>query len=135
MSQTSGFLKPVSFATCSYVKKRPSARADMVFGAISTWSGLLDLPFAEKIFLDDRSPDFAALRVLQSTELLNKFTRAEYCTTKHPLHCNFGFVGCTQLATSPYILHLDDDVYVNGTPEDCRQAIDNAIRVMEEHPS
>jgi len=107
----------------------------MVFGAVSSWADMLDLPFAEKIFLDDRSPDLGALQLLRSTQLLDKFTRAEYCTTSHPAHCNFGYVGSVQLATTPYIFHLDDDVYVNGSAEECRQAIDLAIHVMEEHPT
>lgn len=128
------FLQPVAFATCSYLKRRPGARKAMVLRALTSWGDLLDLPFAEKIFLDDRSPDLGALRLLASTHLLEKFTRVEYCSVAHPAHCNFGYVGAVQLAASPYILHLDDDVSVTGSPQECAQWIDLAIRVMEEDP-
>ena len=128
------FLQPVAFATCSYLKRRPGARKAMVLRALSSWGDLLDLPFAEKIFLDDRSPDLGALRLLASTHLLEKFTRVEYCSVAHPAHCNFGYVGAVQLAASPYILHLDDDVSVTGSQQECAQWIDLAIRVMEEEP-
>lgn len=132
MNEHAGFLKPIAFATCSYLKSRPGDRAPMVFGAISSWKDMLDLPFAEKIFLDDRSPQCGALRLLASTNLLEKFTRAEYCATAHPAHCNFGYIGAVQLATTPYVLHLDDDVYVTGSRQQCKEIIDLAIRVMEE---
>jgi hypothetical protein len=135
MSKSVDFPKPVAFATCSYMKKRSGARTRMVFEALSSWSDLLDLPFAEKIFLDDRSPDCHALRLLQSTHMLEKFTRAEYCVTEHPPACAFGYVGALQLAASPYIMHLDDDVYFTGSQDEGRKLISEAIRVMEEDPA
>jgi hypothetical protein len=107
----------------------------MVLGAFSTWADLLDLPFAEKIFLDDRSPECGGLKLLASAQLLDKFTRAEYCTVKHPPHSNFGIVASMRLATTPYIMHLDDDVYVSGTPDDCKRAIDRAVHMMEQDPA
>jgi hypothetical protein len=127
----SGFLRPMAFSTCCYMKKHPGERAKMVFEAISSWKELLDLAFAEKIFLDDRSPEFSGLRLLTSTQLLDKFTRAEYCTIDHPPHSNFGIVRSLELTSAPYIMHLDDDVHVKGTPNDCKRLIDLAIDVME----
>jgi len=103
----------------------------MVSEAISTWSDLLDLPFAEKYFLDDQSHDFGALKLLVSGNLLGKFTHAEYCTIRHSPHSNFGIVRGLELATTPYIMHLDDDVYVSGTADQCKEAITLAIDVME----
>ncbi len=135
MSDDSSFLQPIAFSTCSYLKRRPGERAKMVFEAISTWKGLLNLPFAEKIFLDDRSAEFGGLRLLASTQLLDRFTRAEYCTVKHPPHSNFGIVRSLELASTPYIMHLDDDVYVSGTSDECRRLIDTAIHVMEQDPA
>lgn len=40
-----------SLCTCSYLKSVSDYRASIVRGAMQSWDGLLDLPFAEKIFL------------------------------------------------------------------------------------
>ena len=46
-----------SFSTCSYIKSLRDQRASIVCRAIQSWAKVLELPFAEKIFLDDSSPD------------------------------------------------------------------------------
>ncbi len=129
------FLKPISFSTCSYMRRHPGERAKMVSEAISSWADLLDLPFAEKYFLDDRSPDFGAFKLLASGHLLGKFTHAEYCTISHAPHSNFGILRSLELAATPYIMHLDDDVFVTDTADQCKEAINLAIHVMENDPA
>jgi hypothetical protein len=107
----------------------------MVKKALASWSELLQLPFAEKIFLDDQSPNHAALSVLESSSLRDKFSRVEYHDIKHPPHSNFGIVASMRLATTPFILHLDDDVFVTTTGAQCREFIELAAGLLKDDPS
>jgi hypothetical protein len=110
-------------------------RARMVKQALASWSKFLKLPFAEKIFLDDRSPGFGGLNILAESSVLDLFTSVQYQTIAHAPHSNFGIVGCMQLASAPFILHLDDDVFAAQPTEECQKFIEAAIGVMEKEPS
>jgi hypothetical protein len=78
-----------------------------------------------------RSPDFTASRLFQKLNLADKFDRFQYTTPSHPPHSNFGIVGTLSLATTPYILHLDDDVSVVASAATCFDWIDRCIRIMD----
>lgn len=103
----------------------------MVKETLLTWTDLLQLPFAERIFLDDQSPDCNALRALQNAEMLGRFDRVQYHSVKHAPHSNFGIVASLALADTPYIMHLDDDVHVTAPASACRDAIERALEVLE----
>lgn len=126
-----GFYKPVSFAACSYLNPKNHYRKRIISTTLLTWHELLDLPFTERIFLDDRSPDFAASKLFHKLNLVDKFDRFEYTTLRHPPHSNFGIVGTLNLASTPYILHLDDDVSVVAPSAICFDWIDRCIRIMD----
>jgi hypothetical protein len=128
-------LQDVAFTTCSYIKDTVSVRAKMVRKVLASWTELLQLPFAEKIFLDDQSPGRAALKVLDATSLREKFSRVQYHEVKHPPHSNFGIVASMCLASTPYIFHLDDDVFMTTTGEKCREFLELALRLMEDDSS
>jgi hypothetical protein len=63
--------------TCSYLKSLRNRRADIVREAIQSWDKFLELPFAEKIFLDDGSPDINGIQILKLSTNLNKFMRSD----------------------------------------------------------
>ena len=128
---STGFYRPVSFAACSYVKPDNAHRRKLVKKTFQTWNEFLSLPFTERIFLDDRSPDSTASRILASAGLAEKFDRVLYQSEPHPPHSNFGIVGVMDLCQTPYILHLDDDVSVVASAKDCFHWIDLCIRLME----
>lgn len=128
-------MRNITFSTCSYIKNISGVRGRMVKSAISSWAEMLQLPFAEKIFLDDQSPNSAALSLLDACAMREKFSRVLYHDVKHPPHSNFGIVASMRLATTPLILHLDDDVFATGTADECRSFIELAARLMEADPS
>ena len=65
----------------------------------------------------------------------DKFSRVEYNQVKHPPHSNFGIVASMQMATAPFILHLDDDVFVKSSAAQCREFIELAAGLMADNPS
>lgn len=128
------FSQPVSFTACSFLKPGGTSRRRLLRKTLATWRNLLDLPFAERIFLDDRSPDSAATRLLEEIGLAGKFDQVRYQDTPHPPHSNFGIVGSFELGSSPYLLHLDDDVKVSGPPGKLHAYIEQVLRILSGHP-
>lgn len=121
-----------SFSTCSYIKSLRDYRASIVRSAIQSWAKLLELPFAEKIFLDDSSPDLNGMKVLQSSNQINHFDSVRYNTISHPPHCNFGTVISLNLCKSDYIFHLDDDIQIVGTHQDCINILEHGLTILHE---
>ncbi|MDF5722953.1 MAG: hypothetical protein PUP91_21265 [Rhizonema sp. PD37] len=121
-----------SFSTCSYIKSLRYQRASIARRAIQSWAKLLELPFAEKIFLDDSSPDFNALKVLQSSDEINHFDSVSYNTRSHPPHTNFGTVTSLNLCKSDYIFHLDDDIQIVGSHQDCLNILEHGLTILHE---
>ena len=107
----------------------------MVERTFESWCDFLQLPFREKLFLDDHSPGLGALRLLEKSGALGFFTEVRYQTLAHAPHSNFGIVACLEMASTPYIVHLDDDVFVTTTAEECRSYIQAMIDVMERDSS
>jgi hypothetical protein len=128
-------MRNITFSTCSYIKDISGVRGRMVRSAINSWAEMLQLPFAEKIFLDDQSPNSAALSLLDACSMRGKFSRVLYHDIKHPPHSNFGIVASMRLATTPFILHLDDDVFATGTLDEFRSFIELAAGLMEDDSS
>ncbi|MEH2310975.1 MAG: hypothetical protein V7K35_06020 [Nostoc sp.] len=124
--------KKTSFSTCSYIKSLRNYRSVIVGRAIQSWAKLLELPFAEKIFLDDSSPDFNAMKVLQSSNQINHFDSVRYNTRSHPPHCNFGQVISLNLCKSDYIFHLDDDIQIVGSHQDCINLLEHGLTILNE---
>jgi hypothetical protein len=129
------FAEEISFSTCCFLRERRGVRAAMVKAAIDSWTDLLDLPFKQRIFLDDHSPKINGLRLLLSSKLIDKFDHVQYQTINHPPHSNFGIVASLELAHSPYILHLDDDVRIVAPVEECYEVIQEAIVTMGQDPT
>lgn len=121
-----------SFSTCSYIKSLRDRRASIVRSAIQSWAKLLELPFAEKIFLDDSSPDFNGMKVLQSSNQINHFDSVRYNTISHPPHSNFGIVISLNLCKSDYIFHLDDDIQIVGSHQDCINILEHGLTILNE---
>ncbi|MEH2446552.1 MAG: hypothetical protein V7K18_12425 [Nostoc sp.] len=121
-----------SFSTCSYIKSLRDYRPEIVRRAIQSWVKLLELPFAEKIFLDDSSPDLNAMKLLQSSNQINHFDSVRYNTISHPPHSNFGILISLNLCKSDYILHLDDDIQIVGTHQDCINILEHGLTILNE---
>ncbi|MBP5976993.1 hypothetical protein HW132_30805 [Brasilonema sp. CT11] len=121
-----------SFCTCSYLKSLDNERASIVRRAIESWDKILELPFAEKIFLDDSSPDFNGMKILQSSNQINNFDCVRYNTMTHPPHCNFGTLLSLNLCKSDYILHIDDDQKIVGTHQDCINILEHGLSILHE---
>jgi len=130
-TRTSELFSKTSFCTCSYLKSLGNRRTSLVRNAIQSWDKFLELPFAEKIFLDDGSPDINGIRLLKQTNILNKFDEVRYNSLIHPPHSNFGIVCSMTLCRGDYILHLDDDINVTGSYEDCLNLLERSIEVLE----
>jgi len=125
----------LTFTTSSYIKDPAGQRARIVSRAMSTWSEFLSLPFGDTIFLDDHSPGHNATRLLQNCELENSFKRIEYETTTHPAQSNFGIVAAFNLADTPFIMRLDDDVHVTGNKSECSAFLARALNILREDQS
>lgn len=121
-----------SFSTCSYIKSLRDYRTVLVRRAIQSWAKVLELPFAEKIFLDDSSPDLNGIKVLQSSNQINRFDCVRYNTMSHPPHSNFGILISLNLCKSDYILHLDDDIQIVGTHQDCINILEHGLTILNE---
>ncbi|MEH2332396.1 hypothetical protein [Nostoc sp.] len=124
--------KKTSFSTCSYIKSLRDYRAFIVCRAIHSWAKVLELPFAEKIFLDDSSPDLNGMKLLQSSNQINHFDCVRYNTISHPPHSNFGILISLNLCKSDYILHLDDDIQIVGTHQDCINILEHGLTILNE---
>lgn len=122
-----------SFCTCSYLKSVRDYRASIVYRAMQGWHSLLKLPFAEKIFLDDSSPDFNGMRMLKYSNKLNDFDSVRYNTMLHPPHSNFGILMSMSLCKGEYIMHVDDDVKVSETERDCLNFLEHSLIIMQEN--
>ncbi|MEH2413348.1 hypothetical protein [Nostoc sp.] len=121
-----------SFSTCSYIKSLRDYRPFIVRRAIQSWAKVLELPFAEKIFLDDSSPDLNGIKLLQSSNQINRFDCVRYNTMSHPPHSNFGILISLNLCKSDYILHLDDDIELVGTHQDCIKILEHGLTILNE---
>lgn len=121
-----------SFCTCCYLKSLRDYRASLIRSSIETWDKLLEIPFAEKIFLDDGSPNVNGIRLLKSTKNINKFDEVRYNTLIHPPHSNFGIVYSMNLCQSEYILHLDDDINVTGSYQECLNLLERSLEILEQ---
>ncbi|MFN6563186.1 MAG: hypothetical protein RMY28_025800 [Nostoc sp. ChiSLP01] len=121
-----------SFSTCSYLKSLRDSRASFVHSAMQSWDKILELPFAEKIFLDDSSPDFNGMKILQLCNQINHFDCVRYNTMKHPPHSNFGILISLNLCKFDYILHIDDDIQIVGTHQDCINIIEHGLTILNE---
>ncbi|MEH2319753.1 hypothetical protein [Nostoc sp.] len=121
-----------SFSTCSYIKSLRDYRPLIVRRAIQSWAKVLELPFAEKMFLDDSSPDLNGIKVLQSSNQINRFDCVRYNTMSHPPHSNFGILISLNLCKSDYILHLDDDIQLVGTHQDCIKILEHGLTILNE---
>ncbi|MEH1900904.1 MAG: hypothetical protein V7L04_05695 [Nostoc sp.] len=121
-----------SFSTCSYIKSLRDYRPLIVRRAIQSWAKVLELPFAEKIFLDDSSPDLNGIKLLQSSNQINRFDCVRYNTMSHPPHSNFGILISLNLCKSDYILHLDDDIQIVGTHQDCINILEHGLSILNE---
>lgn len=120
-----------SLCVCSYMKSLRSHRASLVRGAVQTWDKFLELPFAEKIFLDDCSPEVNAIRLLKASDNFSKFDCVRYNTVVHPPHCNFGTLFSMSLCQGEYILHIDDDIRITASPEECLEFVERSIDVLD----
>jgi hypothetical protein len=127
----SNSLSKISFCTCSYIKSLHHPRASIVRRAIQSWDNFLELPLAEKIFLDDGSPDINGIKILKLSNTLKKFDEVRYNTLTHPPHSNFGIIASMALCKSEYILHLDDDINVSGSFQDYINLLDRSIDVLD----
>ncbi len=128
-------MENVAFCACSFIRSASGRRARMVERTFRSWCDFLQLPFREKLFLDDQSPNFAALHLLQKSGALSSFTEVRYQTLAHTPHSNFGIVACLEMASTPYIVHLDDDVFVTTSASECLSYIQGMIDVMERDSS
>ena len=129
-TRISNLLSKTSFCTCSYLKSLRNRRADIVRDAIQSWDKFLELPFAEKNFLDDGSPDINGIKILKLSTNLNKFSEVRYNTIIHPPHSNFGIINSMALCKGEYILHLDDDIRINGSQEDYINVIEKSLALL-----
>lgn len=132
---TSELFSKTSFCTCSYLSSVSNYRASLVRNAIKTWEQFLELPFQEKIFLDDGSPDVNGIRLLKQTSILNKFDEIKYNTLVHAPHSNFGIINSMVICQGDYILHLDDDIKVTTSYEDCFKFIERSLEALEKDES
>ncbi len=119
-----------SFCTCAYLSEHSGVRRRLVRRALTTWTPLLDLPFNERVFIDDHSPGQGALQVLEASGLRERFEHATYAVEAHPPHSNFGIVASYAAARGPFVVHLDDDVQVRGTPENLRKFLESALAIL-----
>jgi glycosyltransferase involved in cell wall biosynthesis len=99
---------------------------------MQSWENLLELPFVEKIFLDDGSPDINGIKALKLSLNLNKFNEVRYNTIIHPPHSNFGILSSMTLCRGEYILHIDDDIYITGSYQDYISIIEKSLNVLEQ---
>ena len=129
--RTRDLFSKTSLCVCSYLKSLRHPRASIVRGAIESWDKFLELPFAEKLFLDDGSPDANGIRILKLSQQICKFDHVKYNTLIHPPHCNFGTLASMTLCHNEYIMHIDDDIYVNSSYEDCLNFIERSIDVLD----
>lgn len=130
-THTNNLFGKTSFCTCSYLSELNNRRASLVRGAIQTWDKLLELPFAEKIFLDDGSPDVNGIRLLKQSNYLNKFDDVRYNSLVHPPHSNFGILSSMTVCQGDYIFHLDDDIRVTASYEDCLKFLEQSIDILD----
>jgi hypothetical protein len=105
-----------------------------VADALGTWSPLLDLPFAERIFVDDGSPDALGLATLCRTGLHRSFDTLLFNAREHPPHSNFGIVECLTAARTPLVVHLDDDVTVRGSTDRIVEYVEECLTVIAADP-
>jgi len=124
-------LSKTSFCTCSYLKSLRSRRASIVRRAMQSWKIFLELPFAEKIFLDDGSPDINGIKALKLSSNLNKFNEVRYTPLIHPPHSNFGILSSMTLCRGDYILHFDDDICLTGSYQDYLRIMEKSIDVLD----
>lgn len=124
-----------SFCTCSYIKSLRDHRASLVRNSIDSWNEFLELPFVERIFLDDGSPDVNGIRLLKSSKSINKFDEVRYNTLIHPPHSNFGIVYSMNICRGEYILHLDDDINVTGSYQECLNLLTKCLEILEQDES
>jgi hypothetical protein len=127
--------RDVSLSACSYIARPRSRRAKLVANALGTWAPLLDLPFSERIFVDDGSPNALGLATLYRTGLHRSFDTLVFNARTHPPHSNFGIVECLTAAQTSLIVHLDDDVVVRGAPAHVARYLDECLTVMAADPS
>jgi len=127
--------KKVSFCACSYIRTRWSRRTTIVENAMRTWHALLNLPFAEKIFLDDNSPNFNGLKILNKCKILENFDEIRYNSLKHAIHSNFGIVKSMSFCKHDYILHIDDDIKIIGSTQECFDYINKALQILDKDKS
>jgi hypothetical protein len=130
-TRITNLLRKTSFCTCSYLKSLRNRRADIVRDAIQSWDKFLELPFAEKIFLDDGSPDINGIKLLKSSNIIHKFNDVKYNTLVHPPHSNFGIVTSMSFCRGEYILHFDDDINVTDSYEHCFDLLERSLDVLD----
>lgn len=134
-SQAVSSLNRVSLCICSYVKSPSTRRASIVQRAMQTWDQFLKLPFSEKIFLDDGSPDANGIRLLKLSNNVSQFSRIQYNTIPHPPHCNFGTLLSFSLCKEDYILHIDDDIFFASSYHDAQLFLERCIDVLDQDSS
>jgi hypothetical protein len=130
-TQKNSLLRETSLCTSSYLKSLRSRRASIVKRAMQSWEKILELPFAEKIFLDDGSPSVNGIKMLELTKNIHKFDEVRYHTLLHPPHCNFGQLACMTLCKNKYIMHIDDDIRITGTAQDCLNFLESALSLLD----
>jgi hypothetical protein len=131
-TRISDLLSKTSFCTCSYLKSLQHPRAAIVRGALQSWEQFLELPFAEKIFLDDGSLNINGIKTLRLSPIFQKFDEVRYNTIIHPPHTNFGIISSMNICRSDYILHLDDDIYITGSYPDYIEVMEKSLAVLEQ---
>lgn len=124
-----------SFCTCSYLKSLRNRRASLVRNALKSWDEFLEIPFTERIFLDDGSPNINGIQLLKSSNVIHKFDEVKYNTLLHPPHSNFGIVNSMALCKGEYILHFDDDINVTGSYEECLNLLERGIDILDKDES
>lgn len=125
-------MSKISFSTCCFVKSVRSRRASIVKESIGTWTGLLKYEFKKKYFVDDRSENFSGLKILEQSNVAGKFDQVHFFPFTHAPHSNFGIVYSIEIASSPYILHLDDDVIIKSSESEISEYIDKCIKILDE---
>jgi len=125
-------LSKISFSTCCFLKSVRSRRASIVKESIGSWTELLEYEFKNRYFVDDRSENYTGLKTLEHSKVAGKFEQIHYFPFAHAPHSNFGIVYSLEIANSPYILHLDDDVITRSSKLEISEFIQKCIKILDE---
>jgi hypothetical protein len=117
------------------VRNARSRRTRLVAAAERTWANILDLPFAERIFIDDGSPGALGTATLCSTGLHRAFDRIEYNARQHPPHSNFGIIESLSVPRTRFILHIDDDIRVSGSRSELQSYLGECLTILARDPA